>query len=172
MLDAIRQANASITIEAYIYWAGEIGKEVAAALAERSRAGLPVKILLDAIGSATIGEEILETLEAGRCQVAWYNPAHWYTIGRLNHRTHRKSLIIDGAMAFTGGAGIADHWRGTAQDPKHWRDIQVRIEGPAARAAADRFCTELAANDRRTHFRGGVLSPHADRRRACCRLRS
>jgi len=133
MLDAIRQASASVTIEAYIYWDGEIGKEVAAALAERARAGIPVKILLDAVGSATIGEEILRTLEGGRCQVAWYNPLRWYSLGRLNHRTHRKSLIIDGAIAFTGGAGIADHWRGTAQDPDHWRDIQVRIEGPAAR---------------------------------------
>ena len=133
MLEAIRHARHSVTIEAYIYWNGEIGKEVAAALAERSRAGVPVKILLDAVGSASIGEEILTLLEASRCQVAWYNPTRWYSIGRLNHRTHRKSLIIDGSIAFTGGAGIADHWRGDAQDEKHWRDIQVRLEGPAAR---------------------------------------
>jgi cardiolipin synthase A/B len=133
MLEAIRNAKRSVTIEAYIYWDGEIGKEVATALVERSRAGLPVKILLDAIGSASIGQEILTLLEAGRCQVAWYNPTRWYSLGRLNHRTHRKSLIIDGLIAFTGGAGIADHWRGTAQDSKHWRDIQIRVEGPAAR---------------------------------------
>lgn len=131
MLEAIRGAEVSVTIEAYIYWAGEIGLEFAEALAERARAGVPVKILLDAVGSATIGEDILKTLERGGCQVAWYNPVHWYTLARVNHRTHRKSLIVDGVIGFTGGAGIADHWRGHAQDPDHWRDLQVRIEGPA-----------------------------------------
>ena len=97
----------------------------------RRKSGVKVKILLDAVGSATIGDEILKTLESGPCQVAWYNPIRWYTFGRFNHRTHRKSLIIDGRIAFTGGAGIADHWRGNAEDPAHWRDMQVRLEGPA-----------------------------------------
>ena len=131
MLDAIADATVSITIEAYIYWAGAIGKRFAQALADRAEAGVTVKILLDAVGSTSIGEDILKTLEAGGCQVAWYNPIHWYTIGRFNHRTHRKSLIIDGDLAFTGGAGIADHWQGQAQGPQHWRDIQIRVEGPA-----------------------------------------
>ena len=131
MLAAIRDADASITIEAYIYWAGEIGREFAEALAERAKSGIPVKILLDAIGSSTIGTEILDVLEKGGCHVAWYNPIRWYTLGRFNNRTHRKSLIIDGRIAFTGGAGIADHWRGNARGPDEWRDIQVRLEGPA-----------------------------------------
>jgi cardiolipin synthase len=133
MLDAIRSATDSITIEAYIYWAGDIGEEFAQALADRGRDGVAVKILLDAVGCSTIGENILKTLADGQCHVAWYNPIRWYSIGRLNHRTHRKSLIIDGCVAFTGGAGIADHWRGCAQDAQHWRDIQIRIEGPAVR---------------------------------------
>ncbi len=131
MLDAITEAELSVTVEAYIYWAGEIGKRFANALAKKAQSGVPVKILLDAIGSATIGDEILEILEKGQCQLAWYNPVRPYSIGRLNHRTHRKSLIIDGCIGFTGGAGIADHWLGHAQDRDHWRDIQVRIEGPA-----------------------------------------
>jgi cardiolipin synthase A/B len=131
MLAAIRGAKYSITIEAYIYWAGDIGLEFANALAERAAAGCPVKILLDAIGSASIGSEILHVLEAGGCQVAWYNPIRWYTLGRFNNRTHRKSLIIDGEVAFTGGAGIADHWRGNARGPHEWRDMQIRLEGPA-----------------------------------------
>ena len=133
MLEAIRSATDSITIEAYIYWAGDIGEEVAQALADRGRDGVAVKILLDAVGSSTIGDDILKTLADGQCHVAWYNAIRWYSIGRLNHRTHRKSLIVDGCVAFTGGAGIADHWRGCAQDPQHWRDIQIRIEGPAVR---------------------------------------
>ena len=133
MLDGINSARVSITIEAYIYWAGEVGLHFAQALADRSRSGVIVKILLDAIGSASIGKDILETLQDGGCQVAWYNPIHWYTLGRFNNRTHRKSLIIDGHIAFTGGAGIADHWRGDARGPDEWRDMQVRIEGPAVR---------------------------------------
>ena len=132
MLEAIRGARRSITIEAYIYWRGDIGLEFAHAIAERAKAGVPVKLLLDAVGSATIGDEILKVLEDGGCQLAWFNPIGWYTLDRFNYRTHRKSLIIDGCVAFTGGAGIADHWRGCAQDPEHWRDMQIRIEGPGA----------------------------------------
>ncbi len=131
MLSAIEHAQCSITIEAYIYWAGDVGKRFAQALAARAKDGIGVKILLDAVGSSTIGDEILEILEQGGCQLAWYNPARLYSIGRLNHRTHRKSLIIDGRLAFTGGAGIADHWMGHAQDSQHWRDIQIQIDGPA-----------------------------------------
>ena len=131
MLREIAGAQMSITIEAYIYWEGEIGRTFAGALAERARAGVRVKILLDAVGSSSIGADILETLATGGCQVAWYNPIKWYSIGRFNNRTHRKSLIIDGRVGFTGGAGIADQWSGHAQDKEHWRDTQIRIQGPA-----------------------------------------
>lgn len=131
MLQAIADAQYSVTIEAYIYWAGEIGLQFARALADRSQAGVCVKILLDAVGSSTIGDEILEILENGNCQLAWYHPVRPYSLGRFNCRTHRKSLIVDGRVAFTGGAGIADHWMGHAEDKHHWRDIQIRMEGPA-----------------------------------------
>lgn len=132
MLNAISQAQYSITIEAYIYWAGKVGQQFADAIAERACAGVNVKILLDAVGSSTIGEQILKTLKDSGCEVQWYNKMFWRTIGRFNNRTHRKSLIIDGRIAFTGGAGIADHWLGNAQDPKHWRDVQIQVEGPGA----------------------------------------
>ena len=88
-------------------------------------------------------------LEDGGCQVAWYNPIHWYTIGRFNNRTHRKSLIIDGRLAFTGGAGIADHWRGNARGPDEWRDMQIRHRRPGRRSAADGIRAQLATDDRR-----------------------
>ena len=132
MLDDINRARHSITMEAFIYWAGDIGQEFSRALARKAHHGVRVKILLDALGSLYIGNDILKTLKDGGCQVEWYNPIRWTTIGRINHRTHRKSLVIDGRVAFTGGAGIADQWTGHAQDPQHWRDIQVRVEGPAA----------------------------------------
>jgi len=139
MLDAIRAAQRSVTIEAYIYWSGEIGLTFARALADRARDGVSVKVLLDAVGSATIGTTILETLESGGCQLAWFHPIHWYTIRRFNFRTHRKTLVVDGRVGFTGGAGIADHWSGHAQDPDHWRDMQVRLEGPGVVALQTGF---------------------------------
>ena len=133
MLAAIRGAKRSITIEAYIYWSGEIGLAFAKALAERAMHGVRVKILLDAVGSSSVGEEILGILGKSGCHVAWYNPIRWNKLRRLNNRTHRKSLIIDGGIGFTGGAGIADHWSGHAQDDRHWRDLQIRLAGPAVR---------------------------------------
>jgi cardiolipin synthase len=141
MLVDIAHAQRSVTLEGYIYWAGRIGTTFATALAERSRQGINVKVLLDAVGSATIGSEILEILESGGVELAWYNPIRWYTLERSNHRTHRKSLIIDGVVAYTGGAGIADHWTGNAQDPLHWRDQLVRVEGPGALPLQTGFAT-------------------------------
>jgi cardiolipin synthase len=132
MLEAIAGARHSITMEVFIYWAGDIGERFARELSKKARHGVKVKILLDAVGCTYISKEILRLLSEGGCQVDWYNPVRWTTIGRINYRTHRKSLVIDGRVAFTGGAGIADHWMGHAQSSKHWRDIQVRIEGPAA----------------------------------------
>jgi len=133
MLEAIAAAERSITIEAYIYWSGEIGLQFANALADAAKRGVRVKILLDAVGSSSLSTEILKILESSGCHVAWYNPIRWNHLRRVNNRTHRKSLLIDGLVGFTGGAGIADHWTGDAQDDKHWRDLQIRIEGPAVR---------------------------------------
>jgi cardiolipin synthase len=131
MLEAIESARTSITLEQFIYWDGEVGRRFADAFAEKGRAGIPVKLLVDAIGSSTLGEEIFTTLQAGGCQLAWFKPIHWYTLNRANQRTHRKSLIVDGSIAFTGGAGLADHWLGDATNQYEWRDTVIRVEGPA-----------------------------------------
>jgi cardiolipin synthase A/B len=131
MLADIRAARVSVAIEAYIYWAGEIGAEFAEALAGRAHSGVRVTILLDSVGAADIGSGILDTLHGGGCEVAWYNPLSLRRLSEYNNRTHRKSLIVDGRIAYTGGAGIADHWRGQARGPEEWRDLQVRFEGPA-----------------------------------------
>lgn len=132
MLDAIDSGQRSVTMEQFIFLNGQTGRRFAEAFAEKARQGVAVKLLVDAIGSAPLGEEILQILQAGGCQLAWFQPVHWYTLNRINQRTHRKSLIIDGRIAFTGGAGLADSWLGSAVDEREWRDIQVRVEGPAA----------------------------------------
>jgi cardiolipin synthase len=139
MLRDIELAERSITIEAYIYWAGDIGITFAKALAAAAHRGVRVKILLDAVGSQSIGNEILKILEDAGCHLAWYNPIRITRLRRINNRTHRKSLLIDGWVGYTGGAGIADHWTGHAQDDKHWRDLQIRIEGPAVRPLQSGF---------------------------------
>ena len=139
MLKAIGEARNSITIEAYIYWAGEIGLTFARALSAAAQRGVRVKILLDSVGSASVGQQILDVLKNGGCHIAWYNPFRFTTLRRINNRTHRKSLVCDGLIGFTGGAGIADHWTGDAQDDKHWRDLQIRVEGPAVRPLQSGF---------------------------------
>jgi len=130
MLDAIRSAKLSITFETYIYWSGTIGREFADALKERCKAGIPVHVMLDWAGSLKMDSAILDELTDAGVEVEKYHALKWYSLARLNNRTHRKLLIVDGAVGFTGGVGIADQWRGHAQDPEHWRDMHFRIEGP------------------------------------------
>jgi cardiolipin synthase len=130
MLEAIRGARQSITFETFIYWSGEIGREFREALAERARAGVPVHVLLDWVGSQKMDPETVPSLREAGVEVELYHPLRWYTLSRMNNRTHRKLLVVDGRIGFTGGVGIADVWRGDAQDPDHWRDSHFRVEGP------------------------------------------
>ncbi len=130
MLEAIRGASVSITFETHIYWSGEIGREFADALSERARAGVPVQVILDWAGSMQMDHEVLTQMEEAGTRIHRYRPLRWYTLSRLNNRTHRKLLVVDGRVGFTGGVGIADQWTGRAQDPEHWRDIHFRVEGP------------------------------------------
>ena len=130
MLAAILSAQKSINFETYIYWSGDIGREFAQALAERSRQGVKVHVLLDWVGSAKVDEAIVDELTAAGVQIRKFHPPHWSHLGRLNNRTHRKLLVVDGRVAFTGGVGIAPQWTGSAQDPEHWRDTHFQVEGP------------------------------------------
>ena len=131
MLAAIRSARHSVTFETYIYWSGTIGKEFSEALAERARAGVPVQVTIDWAGSVRLDQALVDEMTAAGVEVKLYRPLRWYNLGRFNNRTHRKLLIVDGRIAFTGGVGIADHWSGRAEDPEHWRDSHFRVEGPA-----------------------------------------
>ena len=130
MLEAIRGARRSITFETYIYWSGEIGQAFADAISERARAGVKCHVLLDWVGSAKMEQDLLDELSESGCNVQRYHPLHWYHLARMNNRTHRKVLVVDGRIGFTGGVGIADDWLGNAEDPKHWRDSHFRVEGP------------------------------------------
>ncbi len=131
MLEALRGAQVSITFETYIYWSGEIGKSFSEALSERARAGIPVHVTIDWVGSIKMDQALLKDMQDAGVQVERYRPLHWYNLSRMNNRTHRKLLVVDGKIGFTGGVGIADLWEGDAEDPKHWRDMHFRIEGPA-----------------------------------------
>ncbi len=130
MLEAIRGAKRTITFETYIYWSGDIGKQFADALTERARAGVQVHVLLDWVGSQKIDESFLQGMEAAGVQVRKFHQPHWYNLARMNNRTHRKLLVVDGKTGFTGGVGIAPTWTGNAQDAEHWRDSHFRAEGP------------------------------------------
>jgi len=131
MLAAISEAKQTITFETYIYWSGEVGAAFARAFAERARAGVKVHVLIDWAGSQKMEDKLIEEMIAAGVQVQLYHPLRWYNLGRMNNRTHRKLLVVDGRVGFTGGVGIADPWDGDAQDPQHWRDSHYRLEGPA-----------------------------------------
>jgi cardiolipin synthase len=130
MLEAIRGAQQTITFETFIYWSGDIGRQFADALSERARAGVKVRILLDWVGSVKMDEETIEQLRQSGCEVVRYHAPKWYHLTRMNNRTHRKLLIVDGKIGFTGGVGIGDEWTGNAQDPQHWRDTHFKVLGP------------------------------------------
>jgi cardiolipin synthase len=131
MLKAIREAQYTITFETYIYWSESIGKEFAEALIERARAGVKVHVMLDFIGSIKMDAASMKAMEDAGIKLQRFHKPVWWKLTKLNNRTHRKVLVVDGKIGFTGGVGIADQWRGKAEDKKHWRDTHFRVEGPA-----------------------------------------
>jgi cardiolipin synthase len=130
MLQAIADAKRTITFESYIFWSGDIGKRFTEALIERAQAGVKVHLLFDALGSGDIDDDWVKRMRAAGIEVEKYNPWRLTTLPRINNRTHRKIMVVDGRIGYTGGAGVGDEWTGNAQDPKHWRDTQFRVEGP------------------------------------------
>ena len=131
MLAAINGAQQSIVFETYIYWSGEIGQKFSDALCERAQAGVKVHVLLDWLGTGKIDGKFLDAMQAAGVEVERYHPLRWYNLSRLNNRTHRKLLVVDGRIGFTGGVGIADAWSGHGDTKDHWRDSHYQIEGPA-----------------------------------------
>jgi cardiolipin synthase len=131
MLEAIDEAQHTIDFLTFVYWNGEVGELFGRHLADRAKAGVRVRVLVDAWGAHTMDRSVLDLLDRRGAQVHWFRPLHRLRPGQVNHRTHRKVLIADEAVGFTGGVGIADCWRGDARNEGEWRDTHFRIEGPA-----------------------------------------
>jgi cardiolipin synthase len=144
MLAAIQQAKETVNFATYVYWTGSIAPQFADALAERAAAGVEVNVLLDAVGAAKMDHSLIERLRDAGARVAWFRPPKWYTLHKLNNRTHRKILVVDGRVGFTGGVGIAEEWTGNCEDVEHWRDTHVRVEGPVVRDLLSGFVDNWA----------------------------
>jgi cardiolipin synthase A/B len=132
MLEAIGQAKHRVSFETYVYQSGDTGEKFTSAFEAAARRGVEVRLVLDAIGANKIEPEHVERLERAGCRIGWFNKVRSFSIEELNYRTHRKSLIVDGDIAFVGGIGIADQWAFDTEKEKMWRDTQVEVRGPAA----------------------------------------
>jgi cardiolipin synthase A/B len=139
LLEDIRTAQRSVHFETFLWKEGRLGSRLAEALTERSRAGVCVRVLVDANGSKNIGEETRRRLQASGCEFAAYHPGRLRSIGRLNNRDHRKLAVIDGRLAYVGGHCVVDTWLGDAEDEHHFRDISVRLRGPVVHAIQSTF---------------------------------
>lgn len=133
MLEAIASAERTVDFSSYIYWTSTTADDFADALIERARAGVEVNFLLDGWGSAKLDRDLVDRVEREGVNVAWFRRPRWYTLRGVNNRMHRRVLVVDGRIGFAGGVGIAEQWTGNAEDPDHWRETHVRIEGPVVR---------------------------------------
>jgi cardiolipin synthase len=154
-IESIRGAEETVNLLTYAYWRGDIAVEVADALCEKAGAGVECNVIVDAVGAAKMDRKLVGMMRDAGVQVCFFRPPKPYAIKRLQHRTHRKLLIVDGTTGFTGGVGIAEEWTGDAQDPDHWRDSHVRVRGPVVRGLQGAFaenwleCTgDVLAGDR------------------------
>ncbi|MGW2830292.1 phospholipase D-like domain-containing protein [Streptomyces sp. NPDC001286] len=144
MLGAIRSARHTIDMMTFVYWRGQIARDFALALADRARAGVRVRLLLDGFGAQKIEQQLLQEMDDAGVQVAWFRRPVWLSPFKQNHRCHRKALIVDEATAFTGGVGIAEEWCGDARGPGEWRDTHVQVRGPAVDGIAAAFAQNWA----------------------------
>ena len=130
MLAAIREARDSICLETFIYWSGPIAEQFSSALEAAAARGVRVHLIFDWLGTRGRPPALLTQLREAGVEVVVYHALSWFHLGRMNNRTHRKLLVVDGKVGFTGGVGIAPQWEGDAQDASHWRDTHYEIRGP------------------------------------------
>ncbi|CAN5630637.1 phospholipase D-like domain-containing protein [soil metagenome] len=140
MLDAIRSAKQTVNFASYIMKSDGVGHQFRDALIERARAGVEVRVLLDGIGSGwSLDNSDVRMMTDGGCKFAYYHPVQSWRMDRTNRRSHRRILVVDGKVGFTGGAAFQDKWSGHAQDKDHWRDTQVRLQGPIVNSLQSAF---------------------------------
>ncbi|MGW6820754.1 phospholipase D-like domain-containing protein [Streptomyces sp. NPDC055005] len=144
MLDRVDSARHTVDMMTFVYWKGDIARRFAEALAGRARAGVRVRLLLDGFGSRLIEGELLERMSDAGVEVAWFRKPLYLSPLKQNHRCHRKVLVVDEEVAFTGGVGIAEEWCGDARNPKEWRDTHVELRGPAVDGIAAAFAQNWA----------------------------
>jgi cardiolipin synthase len=147
MFEAVEQASRTIDFLTFVYWRGEVGTDLARLLAGRAHAGVRVRVLLDAWGAHPIDPGLISLMEDNGVLVRWFRPLRRFHPGRFNHRTHRKVLIVDEAVGFTGGVGISDLWMGNARNENEWRDTHFRITGPAVDGLRSAFLDNWAETD-------------------------
>lgn len=139
MLDAIRKAERSVEFETFVYWTGDIAVEMAETLAATARRGVEVRVLLDAAGCLPMDPDIRDIMEDSPVEVRDFGPLQPWRFWELDHRTHRKILVCDGIVGFTGGVGIAEEWEGDARNPDEWRETHFQVEGPAVQGLRGSF---------------------------------
>jgi cardiolipin synthase len=148
MLEAIRGATSTVDLMTFVYWRGDIAVEFAQAMSARARAGLRVRLLIDALGGRLIDKDLVEDMSGAGVQVEWFRKPLVKSPFKSNHRLHRKVCVVDGRIGFTGGVGIAEEWCGDARDSTQWRDTHVRVEGPAVDGLQSAFIQDWAETGR------------------------
>jgi cardiolipin synthase A/B len=146
MLQAVGDAHQRISFETYVWDKGTVAERFTDALEKAARRGVKVNVIVDALGGGRMETSHVKRLQNAGCHVVTFNPSSWYTLEEVNYRTHRKILVVDGAVAFTGGVGVADQWQGNGEDAQHWRDTQVRIRGSIVRLLEAAFYENLIGN--------------------------
>ena len=148
MLGAIEEASISIDFLTFVYWKGNIASEFAKALSKKASSGVTVRVLLDAYGSMPMEDHLVELMKKSGVEVIWFRPLVRWKVWKADNRTHRKILICDDTIAFTGGVGIAEEWEGDARNPDEWRDTHFKIAGPAVSGIKSAFIENwIEAND-------------------------
>jgi cardiolipin synthase A/B len=145
MLAALQSAERSINFMTYIWEPGKASDRVYGVLLERARAGVKVRLMLDGFGGREFPEAWRHELRDAGARLKWFHPLHFGKLTRYYKRNHRRAIVIDGRVAFTGGAAVGDKWLGDAQDEEHWRDVMVEVRGRIAVNMQSAF-TQLWAN--------------------------
>lgn len=149
MLEAIAGARSSIEFLTFIYWTGDIARRMAHALADKAKAGVVVRVVLDGFGAKPMRDDLVEMMRASGVHIRWFRPLATWRLWSMDNRTHRKVLVVDGEVGFTGGVGIAEEWEGDARDETEWRDTHFRLRGPVVSGLRGAFYGNWAEIDRK-----------------------